>query len=200
MRIKSHWFKPGTVKSPQEIAGAAAFIAWRIAQNALKTMRVARFELAPGPQYFAFLREMLVFLVLGADRMAHRRGDEAWRVAFTTAVANRAGEILAGNESDLLGVGAAGDIKRDFIALVNTCATHCAVFDWTEEGPAYDFLRYLGHRIAEVMDPLDRTWAISQIIDVQGPEAAADLRRGMTGLLDTSPDRRARSARAATGE
>ena len=64
MRIKSHWFRSDRPKSPEEIAGAAAFIAWRVAQNALKTMRSAKYELAPGPQYFAFLSEFLTFLTL----------------------------------------------------------------------------------------------------------------------------------------
>jgi hypothetical protein len=200
MRIKSHWFRPTTPKSPQEIAGAAAFIAWRIAQNALKTMRAARFELEPGPQYFAFLAEFLVFLTLGADRIAHARGDEAWRVAFTTAMANRVGEILADNESGLLGATAPGDIKGRFIDQVNACAAECADLGWDDEGPAYGFLRYLGHRVAEAMADRDRTWAISQVIEVEAPEAAATLRRGMAGLLDDAPRSRQRSASVATGE
>ena len=78
-------------------------------------MRAANYELAAGPQYFAFLSEFLTFLTLGADRIAHARGDEAWRVAFTTAMANRVGEILAENESSLLGAATPADIKRRFI-------------------------------------------------------------------------------------
>jgi len=200
MRIKSQWFKAASPKSPQEIAGAAAFIAWRIAQNALKTMRSAHFELPPGPQYFAFLAEFLVFLTLGADRIAHARGDDAWRAAFVTAMANRVGEILAENESALLGAAASGDIKRRFIDDVNACAEECAGIGWDEEGPAYGFLRYLGHRIAGLMVESDRTWAISQVIEVEAPEAAATLRRGMAGLLDTTPRTRQRSEHVATGE
>lgn len=200
MRIKSHWFKAGTEKSPQEIASAAAFIIWRVAQNALKTMRAARFELPPGAQYFAFLSEFLTFLTLGADRLAHARGDEAWRVAFTTAVANRVGEILAENESDLLGAATAGDVKRRYIDQVNACAADCAGFGWNSEGPAYDFLRWLGHRVAAVMDEHDRTWSIAQVIEVEAPEAAETLHRGMAGLLDATPRSRPRSARASAGE
>jgi len=200
MRIKSHWFKAGTDKSPEEIAGAAAFIVWRVAQNALKTMRAARFELAPGPQYFAFLAEFLIFLTLGADRIAYRSGDPAWRVRFTTAAANRVGEILAENESDLLGAASAGDIKRRFVAMVNECAGECAGFAWPEEGPDYAFLRYLGHRVADVMEQHDKTWAVSQVIEVEAPEAAETLQRGMAGLLGATPGRRERGARAATGE
>jgi hypothetical protein len=200
MRIKSRWFKAEAPKSAEEIAGAAAFIVWRIAQNSLKTMRSARFELAPGPQYFAFLAEFLAFLTLGADRIAHRRGDDPWRVLFTTAIANRVGEILAENESGLLGAVPPGESKRRFVAMVNECAVDCAGFEWGEDGPDFAFLRYLGHRVAEVMEPQDKTWAISQVIEVEAPEAAATLRRGMAGLLDVTSRTRERGARAATGE
>jgi len=200
MRIKSHWFKSGTEKTPEEIAGAAAFIVWRIAQNALKTMRAARFELAPGPQYFAFLAEFLTFLTLGADRIAYRRDEPAWRVRFTTALANRVGEILAENESDLLGEDTAGDVKRRFVAMVNDCAVECEGFDWPADGPDYAFLRHLGHRVAAVMEQVDRTWAVSQVIDVEAPEAAETLQRGMAGLLGRTPGRRERGSRVAAGE
>jgi hypothetical protein len=200
MRIKSHWFKSEAPKSAEDIASAAAFIIWRVAQNALKTMRAAHFELPPGPQYFAFLSEFLAFLILGADRIAHRQRDAAWRVAFTTAVANRVGEILADNEADLLGGEAPGECKRRFIALVNARSAECADLAWTDEGPAYGFLRFLAHRIADVMQDADKTWSISQVIESEAPEAAETLVRGMAGLLDTTPRRRAGSAGAARGE
>ena len=197
MRIKSHWFKEGKPKSAEEIADAAAFIVWRIAQNSMKTMRAAHFDLPPGPRYFAFMAEFLTFLALGADRFAHRRGDEAWRVAFTTTLANRVGEILAENESSLLGAESAEVVKRRFIAIVNACAKESEPFEWTAEGPDYAFLCFLGHRVAAVMTDQDRTWAISQVIEVEAPEAAANLHRGMAGLLDQSPRQRERAARAA---
>ena len=98
------WFKSETSKGATEIAGAAAFIVFRIAQNSLKNMRQARFRTAGGRN---------VFRVPGrVSRLPHahrrpdraRRGDEAWRVEFTTALANRVGAFLADNESSLLGV------------------------------------------------------------------------------------------------
>ncbi len=199
MRIKSHWFHPERPKTPQEIAGAAAFIAWRIAQDAMKTMRAARYELPPGARYFAFVAEFLAFVTLGADRIAHRRGDDAWRVAFTTAMANRVGEILAENESALLGAATVGDVKRRFVDLVNECAAECAAFGWDDAGPDYAFLRFVGHRVADVMDERDRTWAISQVIEVEAPDAAARIERALAGLLDDAPRKRERSAHA-TGE
>jgi hypothetical protein len=166
-----------------------------VAQNALKTMRAAHYELPSGKRYFSFVAEFLVFLTLGADRAAHRRGDDAWRVAFTTAMANRVGTILAEDESDLLGAETVGDVKQRFIDLVNECAAECAGFEWDDAGPDYGFLRFLGHRVADVMDERDRTWAISQVIEVEAPDAAALLQRGLAGLLDDSPRPRGHGAR-----
>jgi hypothetical protein len=199
MRVKSHWFRAGTPKGPTEIAGAVAFIVFRIAQQALRNMRVAGFELPAGERYFAFLAEFLVFLVLGADRLAHRRGDAAWRAEFTTVLANRAGEVLAGNEADLLGAETPDAIKRRFVARVNARSPDYAECGWGDEGPDYAFLRCLGHRVAEVVDAKDRIWAIPQVIDREAPEAAATLIRAMAGLTGEAP-RRERAATAASPE
>jgi hypothetical protein len=200
VRVKSHWFKAEAPKSATEIAGAAAFIIWRIAQNALKTMRAARYELPPGPQYFAFVSEFLAFLVVGADRIAYRERDGEWRVAFTTALANRVGEILADNEADLLGAKAAGECKREFVALVNARAVDSASLPWTESGPDYGFLRFVGHRVADVMQEQDKSWSIAQVIESEAPEAAETLVRAMAGLLDATPRPRRAGGGVARGE
>jgi hypothetical protein len=199
MRVKSHWFREGTPKSATEIAGACAFIVFRIAQNSLRNMRNARFELPAGARYFAFLSEVLVFLTLAADRIAHRRGNEPWRVEFTTALANRVGEFLADNEADLLRVDAPGECKRRFVALVNARSPDYAECGWSDDGPDYTFIRCLGHKVAAVMEAHEQTWAVSQMIDSEAPEAIELLTRAMTGLTDTSP-RRARATAAARGE
>ena len=86
MRIKSQWFKTDKPKTPQESAGAMAFIVWRVAHNTLAQMRSARFDIDIGPQYFAFMREWLVFLIQVVDRMAHARMPADEREAFTTAL------------------------------------------------------------------------------------------------------------------
>jgi hypothetical protein len=199
MRVKSQWFRTEAPKSATEIAGAAAFIVFRIAQNSLKNMRHARFELPAGPRYFAFLAEILAFLTLAADRIAHRRGDDAWRVRFTTALANRVGGFLAENESDLLGIESPDEIKRRFVALVNARSPDYAECGWGDDGPDYSFIRCLGHRVAEVIEQHEQTWAISQVIDSEAPEAVEMLVRAMAGLTDAAP-RRKRAAVAARGE
>lgn len=199
MRIKSQWFREDAQKSAPEVAGAAAFIVWRVAQNALRNMRSAGYVLPPGPAYFAFLSEFLAFLVAAADRIAHRRRDGDWRVAFTTAAANRVGETLAGNEADLLGADAVAS-KRRFIALVNERSADYADCGWNDAGPDYGFLRGFGHFIAATLpEAVDRSWAISQVIDVEAPEAVEMLQKAMAELLGEAP-RRARRGTGTTGE
>ena len=101
MRIKSRWFKEGRNHTPEELAGSAAFVIWRIADNALKNTRKANFEIATGPQYFAFLAEFLIFLIQAADRIAYRRMPQDVRVSFTGTLANRVAETYAENHSRL---------------------------------------------------------------------------------------------------
>ena len=97
LRVKSTWFRPGRPKTPEAMADALAFISWRVAQNMLKSMRKADFDIDPGPQYFDFLAEALAFAIQVAWRLAHPRYDEAGRIAFMTELAHRTGDELAEN-------------------------------------------------------------------------------------------------------
>jgi hypothetical protein len=115
-------------------------------------------------------------------------------------MARRVGENLADNEADLLGTATKDEIRRRFIDTVNARAADCAVYGWTDAGPDYGLLRYLGHRIAEVMDAGEQSHAIAQVIECEAPEAADTLRRGMLGLLGETPGRPARGERVASGE
>src|SRR3989339_1011400 len=103
MRIKSNWYQSGRAKSPQEIADALSFVAWRIGDNVLKQTRLAHFSIDVGEEYFLFLSEALVFLVQVADRIAYRQFLPDGRIEFTTTLANRLAETYAENQSRLLG-------------------------------------------------------------------------------------------------
>ena len=103
MRIKSHWFKAGRQHTPKELAGAVSFTVSRIADNALKNTRNAKFEVAIGPQYFAFLAEFTVFLIQVADRIAYQQLSAEDRHAFTSTLVNRVGDTYAENQSRLQG-------------------------------------------------------------------------------------------------
>lgn len=186
MRVKSRWFKSEREKSPQEIAGAMAFILWRIAQNALKNMRHADFDIEAGPQYFNFLAEFLIFLVQVADRIAYETLENEARIAFTTELALRVAENLAENRNALLGL-PLGACKNEFIAHFNERASVYAEFGYGEDGPDFAFIRYLGHCVLEIVEEKDRAWVVDQIMAIEAPDAVSTVERAMKGLLDDEP-------------
>lgn len=199
MRIKSHWFRDERPKSTREIASAAAFIAWRIAQNILKDMRRADFEIDPGTQYFDFLAEWLVFLIQIADRIAFEHIGAQLRVDFTSSMANRLGEILADNRNDLLGPANSDEdvavFKSRFIDLLNLRSVDYADFDFSDTTIEYGFLRYLADRLTHVLRERDKVWVHDQVMEIEAPEAVNLIRKGMRGLLGEEP----RPARRAGG-
>jgi hypothetical protein len=189
MRIKSQWFKTDTPKTPQEAAGAMAFIVWRVAHNVLTQMRSARFDIDIGPQYFAFMREWLVFLTQVVDRMAHERMEAEERVAFTTALVRRVADHLAENENTLLGVPPPGEESHQgrFIDLFNLLSVHYAEFGHSADGPDFAFMRYLGHRIEALMPKKDQYWVVDQVMAIEAPEAVQMLQRSLQGVLSSEP-------------
>jgi hypothetical protein len=189
MRIKSRWFKDDKPKSAQQSASVMAFIVWRLAQNALKQMRLAQFDIDPGWQYFAFLREFLVFLIQVADRIAYAQLEGEHRAEFTTALVIRVAEILEENQDTLLGSPAERSHKSQFIELFNEQSTDYATMEYGEAGPDFAFLRYLGNRIMHIMIKKDQSWVIEQVMEIEAPQAVADIRKGMQGLFDSSSRR-----------
>jgi hypothetical protein len=189
LRIKSQWFKAETPKSPQQTASALAFIVWRVAQNMLKQMRTAQFDIDIGPQYFAFMREVLVFLIQVVDRMAFDRMPVVERTEFTTALVRRVAEILEDSEDDLLGRPAAGveSHRAQFIELFNALSDDYATFGHGPDGPDFAFMRYLGSRVTALMLQKDQTWALDQIMAIEAPEAVTMLQGAMQGVLSTEP-------------
>jgi len=198
IRIKSQWFKPGAEKTPAQTASAMAFIAWRVAQNMLKQMRAASFDIDIGAQYFAFTREVLVFLTQVIDRMAYQRMDGPARGAFITALVKRVAEILEENEDRLLGEPPAGQPGsfEQFIDLFNELADHYADFGFDAQGPDFDFVRYLGYRIELLMPKKDQRWVLDQVMAAEVPDAVAYLQKALEGVLSTAP-RPARPPRVA---
>ncbi len=196
IRVKSTWFRPGRPHTPEEVAGALAFITWRVAQNMLKSMRRADFDIDPGPQYFDFLAEAVIFAIQVAWRLAYPRFDDAGRLAFMTALAHRTGEELAENRSRLLGDLDPAAIKAAFIDLLNRRNGEYAEFGYGPEGPDFGFLRYFATVVAELMPAKDRRWTWDQVMAIEGPEAAAMIAKSVAGLFDETPRRPRRAASA----
>lgn len=198
MRVKSHWFKTGRDRAPSEIAGALAFVIWRIGDNALKNTRKAKFEVAVGKQYFSFLSEFLIFLIQVADRIAYRQLSAQDRMVFTSTLANRVAETLAENQSRLMGNSFA-EHKQRFIDKLNQRAGEYADFNYDNNGPEFAFTRYLGFCIREVMDEIDAAWVIDQMMSIEAPEAVTMVEKAMRELFETEP-KQPRSRKTVSGD
>jgi len=198
LRIKSRWFRESAARTPQQTAGAMAFIVWRVAQNMLKRMRAAGFDIEAGPQYFAFTREVLVFLTHLLDRMAYERMSVELRTEFVTALVNRVAQVLQDNEDELLSGRAANEPGHfeQFIDLFNELAGHYAEFGFDAQGPDFACVRYLGYRLEATMPQKDQRWVVDQVMAAEVPEAVQVLQRAMNDVLSTKP-RAPRSDRSA---
>jgi len=203
LRIKSHWFKPGTTRSPEQQASAMAFIVWRTGHQTLKRMRGADFDIDAGAPYFAFLREVLVFLIAVVDRVAHARMDPPARQVFTPALVRHVAATLADNEAELLAPRADGASHDDaFIDLVNEVTPHYAEFDADPRAdaasvgfaPDFAFLRYLGSRLEPTLPPKDQRWVLDQVMASEAPDAVAIVQDAMRNLLSNEPPARRRAA------
>ena len=193
MRIKSSWFKSGREHTPAELAGALSFVIYRIADNALKNTRKAKFEIAVGPQYFAFLTEFLLFQIQVADRIAYRRLSEEERNSFTSELAHRVADTHAENESRLIG-GDATECKRRFIERLNQRAGEYADFTYEGNGNDFSFMRYLAFCMEQVMDEKDSWWIIDPMMSIEAPEAVDMLEKTFRNLLESEPHQPRRRA------
>lgn len=202
LRIKSQWFRQGAARTPEQTASAMAFITWRVAQNMLARMRSAHFDIEIGPQYFAFTREVLVFLIQVIERMAHARMDAAARAAFMSALVTRVARVLQENEDSLLGAPRDGQASHHarFIDQYNLLADHYADFGHGPDGPDFAFVRYLGYRIEALMPEKDRLWVIDQIMASEVPDAVRILQRSIQDVLSTEPRAARRSRAPAAGD
>jgi hypothetical protein len=205
IRVKSHWFKAGAEKTPEQQASAIAFITWRVAQQMLKRMRSAGFDIDPGPPYFGFMREVLVFLLTVVDRIAHARLDADGRRRFTTALVLRVADYLQDNEGDLLGAAEGASWAERFIDQFNALQGHYAEFGADTAGrpedgftPSFAFYRYLGHRLEPDLPAKDRRWVLDQVMAVEAPDAVAIVQSAMRDLYDPRP--RARRRATLSGE
>jgi hypothetical protein len=183
IRVKSNWYRGDRKKTPQEIAGAFAFIIWRISDNTLKNVRRADFDIEIGPQYFAFLQEFLIFLVMVADRIVYTQLNEQDRYAFTSALANRVAEHMAENQAEWLG-GLLREYKDRFVDVLNQRAGEYADYAYAGRENSFSFMLHLGQCMKDVVEEKDKTWVVDQMMAIEAPEAIGALEKAMTGLFD----------------
>jgi hypothetical protein len=193
VRIRSRFHRRRGQRTVFEMATVIAALGWRLSENAIRTMRKAKFDIDIGPPYFRFICEYLVFVVHVADRVAFRLLDAGRRVEFTTALARRLAEIAEDNREALLVEPPPGKCQRDFIDLVNERGDDYARFGYDKnEGPDFAFRRYFASRLLPILPEKDHPWIMDQAMEIEAPEAVSAIERTLQGLL-APPDKEAPS-------
>lgn len=184
LRIKSHWHNDESERSLDEIAGALAFISWRIAKDKAINLHGEDFIYENDEQRLAVIMEYLIFQLQIVDRLAHIRfelDDESRSQLIVTLAKHLAGH-LHDNSTDILGP---GDYVNPFIAKMNQRGTEYAEFAYNQDGPSYPFMRHLGYEIQQVMgETAVNRWVIDQVMDKDGLDVNREINRAMDNLFD----------------
>ncbi len=185
-RTKSRFFNKDKARDPATLASVAAFTAWRLGLGTIRQMRNAHFEIEASAQYFEVLREYLVFLVQVADRLALTRLPLPERRVFTVSVVKRLAELVAENQSRLLG-DAHDEVRRRFIDLFNSRADDYAQLDFGEQvGGDVAFMRLASVALLAAVAPQDRAWVADQVMTYEAPAAISTLRRVLDNVVGTA--------------
>ena len=184
LRIKSRWHDDDAERSLEEIAGAMAFIAWRIAKDRAINLHGQDYVYDTDEQRFAVITEYLIFQLQLVDRLALtmlQLDDEDRRKLVVTLARHLAGH-LHDNSADVFGP---GDYVNPFIEKLNTRSGEYSEFNYTDDGPSYPFMRHLGYEIQQIMgESQENRWVIDQVMDRDGIEINREIKRAVSNLFD----------------
>ncbi len=185
IRLKTQWHDKGRERSPEEIGGALAFYAWRLADGAVAHMHRERFEVAGYQRYLAVVGEFLAFLVQIADRLAYERVEDDDRHRLITAMALKCADTLTDNLPEAASEPPAA-FRQAFIERMNRRLSDYADFTFPEGRPGLPALRYLAACVDEAIGGSDK-WAAQQVIEVEAPGAVETLQKVLDQMVTGQP-------------
>jgi hypothetical protein len=183
LRIKSRWHDDDAERSLDEIAGALAFISWRIAKDKAINLHGQDFVYESDEQRFAVIVEYLIFQLQIVDRLAalELELEDGDRRKLVITLAKHLAAHLHDNSVDIFGP---GDYVNPFIAKMNQRGEEYAELNYNDDGPSYPFTRHLGYEIQQVMgQSQENRWVIDQVMDKDGPDIDREIRRAIGNLF-----------------
>lgn len=182
MRIKSKWSKKDKTHSVEEIGGALAFIAFRMAQNTVLNLERNDFQTETLKQRVDIISEFLCFIIHLMDRMTIDRFTENERVRFVSELAVKSAKNFEDNMRDLVGP---GEYRQSFIDKLNERMNDYAEFHYDIEGDGASFpmRRFFGDLVTQQMSGKNKRWVTDQVIDVEAPEMQQALDKSVPNLF-----------------
>jgi len=133
VRIRSRWKDKGKKRSLEDVAGALAFIEWRIAGAALLNLENEGFQTDSQSQRLDVLQEFSAFLIHVADRLMHETMSDEQRQRFIIALARKMADTYHDNRVDAEGRGQ--DFRQVFIDTLNVRMADYADFRFEDGEP-----------------------------------------------------------------
>jgi len=194
VRLKSRWHRSkrsernqrgsAAPKTLLDLSSVIGMNIWKLGRETFIRMEKEGFRFREDTQAINFIEEFLIFQLHIVDRMLYQKVEDDKRAAFVNAVAVHLAESLIDNQTDLLGENE--EYLKQFNQRFNQRFTDYAEFKFSAEGPAYAALRYLAHKIAEVLSITDDKWVVEQVIDIEAPEVVSRIMPVVDQILGLS--------------
>lgn len=170
-------------KGPKTIEQRASVVAsniWKVAQDATRHMEVEGYKIGGDRQVTAILTEFMAFQIQVADRLVYGKLSEEERGRFINELGRNLARLIDTNMKEFIGP---GDYAGPFIATLNLRLADYADFGFSDQGPSYAFLRYLGDKVSAAMAVTDNKWVLEQVVDIEAPQAVKHLKRVVGQVL-----------------
>jgi len=181
VRLKTRWHRSkrsdrnrkgsNKEKTLKDLSGVVAFNIWKLAKEAFLRMEKENYRFREDTQAIDVISELCIFMLHIVDRMIYGNVPEEQRGPLVNGIAMDLAKSIETNQIELLGPdNPSGSYMKVFIEKLNDRLSNYAECGFDEEGPAYDFKRYLAQNISEIMVVTDNKWVVEQIIDIEAPE------------------------------
>lgn len=189
-RVKTVWFKKEGERPAEEIATALATTIWRMADRAIDNLSKADYDIITPQRGFKIIGELTAFAVHYVDRVIFPRMSDEQRGEMISALGVRLAEIMEDNILDVTeGVKDPDyDYQQGYIDMLNNRMTEYAHYEFPDDRPSFQALRYLSLQIREGMEKTDQTWVQDQIMDIEMPEILGTVKKQVDGFYPEKRD------------
>lgn len=168
-------------KSRENLTSVVAINIWKLAKEAFTRMEKEGYRFREDTQAIDVIAEFCIFMLHITDRMIYGKLAEEERAMLINGIAKNLADTIDANHQELLGP---GDYLDAFIARLNERLSNYAECGFDEDqGPAYDFKRYLAQSVAEIMSATDDKWVLEQVMDIEAPELVERIRPVVRDVL-----------------
>lgn len=177
VRLKTRWHRSKRSERNREgsrrektqanLCSVAGINIWKLAKETFTRMEKQDFRFREDTQAIDVIAEFCIFMLHITDRMIYGEVSEEERVALINGIAKEITTAIEINQIELLGP---GDYRAPFIDRLNDRLGNYSECGFDDDGPGYDFLRYLAKNVSDIMAITDEKWVIEQIMDIEAPE------------------------------